>query len=159
MTRRPIRLLAALAAILAVPAAAEAQAPIELTGYVQVERETIDPATGARRTERVDPVAVLPGDRLILGTRFANRGPAPVEGFVLSNPVPAAVTVAPEIDPALLVSVDGGTTWGRLSDLAVVAQDGSQRAAAAGDITHVRWVLAEVAAGSSGQVEFPVKVK
>ena len=159
MIRPPLRLFAALAAILAVPAAAQAEAPIELTGYVQLERETVDPATGARRTERVDPVAVLPGDRLILGTRFANRGAAPVEGFVLSNPVPAAVTVDPEIDPALLVSVDGGATWGRLGELNVVAQDGSQRAAVAGDITHVRWVLAEVAAGSSGQVEFPVKVK
>jgi uncharacterized repeat protein (TIGR01451 family) len=151
--------LAALLAALAIPAQAEGrQAPLELVGYVKLEKVTATPS-GERQVEWVDAERVVPGDKLIFGTRFANRGDVPIERFVVSNPVPASVAVSGELDPALLVSVDGGATWGKLAELGVVQSDGSRRAALPGDVTHVRWVLPAIAPGESGQLEFPVTVR
>lgn len=154
--------LAALVLVITAPAAAQAQeqvpAPIQLTGYVKLEKVTTDD-TGARVVERVDPQVVVPGDKLVFGTRFANTGTELIERFVVSNPVPAAVRVAGEIDPGLLVSVDDGQTWGQLSDLAIVDAAGEARAALPGDITNVRWALTQIAPGESGTLEFPVIVR
>lgn len=151
---------AALLAVMgmAAPAQAETAAPLELVGYVKLEKVTIG-ASGERQVEWVDPQVVVPGDKLIFGTRFTNKGDAPIERFVMSNPVPASVTVTAEINPALLVSVDGGKAWGALADLAIADAAGQPRAAVPGDITHVRWVLPQIAPGESGQIEFPVTVR
>lgn len=150
--------LAALVLVIAAPVAAEAAAPVELTGYVKLEKITTDD-TGARTVERVDPQVVVPGDKLIFGTRFANKGPEPVERFVVSNPVPAAVRVSGEVDPGLLVSVDGGASWGQLAELTITDAAGQPRAALPGDITNVRWILPQIAPGESGALEFPVTVR
>lgn len=152
--------LAALALAIAAPAAAQAptQSPLELVGYVQLEKVTTD-ETGARTVERTDPQVVVPGDRLIFGTRFANKGSEPVERFVVSNPVPAAVRVSGEVDPGQLVSVDGGKVWGKLAELSIIDAAGQPRAALPGDITNVRWILPLIAPGESGTLEFPVTVR
>lgn len=151
--------LAALVAVLAFPAQAQSgESPLELVGYVKREQITTT-ETGERRVEWVEPSVVVPGDRLVFGTRFANRGTAPIERFVVSNPVPASVRVTGEIDPATLVSVDGGKTWGKLAELAIAQADGSRRAALPDDVTNVRWVLPEIAPGASGTLEFPVTVR
>lgn len=150
--------LAAAIMALAVPARAGAESPLELVGYVKLERVTTT-ASGEPQVERVEPQVVVPGDRLIFGTRFANKGAAPIERFVVSNPVPPSVRLAGEIDPELLVSVDGGATWGKLSDLEILASDGTRRAALPDDVTNVRWVLPAVAPGESGALEFPVTVR
>jgi hypothetical protein len=122
-------------------------------------KKVITTDSGERRVEWVEPERVVPGDRLIFGTRYANRGDAPIERFVVTNPVPASVAVTGEIDPALLVSVDGGATWGKLADFEMVQPDGTRRAAAPGDVTAIRWVLPVIAPGESGQLEFLVTVR
>lgn len=147
-----------LAALLAAPAFAEAPAPLALTGYVKLEKVTTD-ESGGRHVERVDPEVVVPGDRLIFGTRFANTGAAPIESMVVSNPVPAAVRVTGEIDPALLVSVDGGRSWGKLAELDIAGPAGDRRPAQPGDITNIRWILPRIAPGETGHLEFPVTVR
>lgn len=145
--------------ILAAPAAAAPANPLELAGYVMREKVTIAP-DGTRVSEWAAPDVVVPGDRLMLGTRFANRGDAPIERVVVSNPVPESLVVAADADPALLVSVDGGKLWGRLADLAVTdPATGQTRPAHAGDITNVRWILSALAPGAAGQLEFPVTVR
>jgi len=148
----------ALLAMLAQPVLGEAPPPLELTGYVKLVKITTDDA-GERIVELVEPEVVVPGDRLIFGTRYSNAGSRKIENFVVSNPVSAAVQVADDVDPALSVSVDGGKNWGRLGDLTITADDGSSRPAIARDISHIRWTLAEVAPGESGQLEFPVAVR
>lgn len=156
--RKTMAAIGTLIAALASPAAGQTARPLELTGYVKLEKISID-EHGERRVERVDPERVVPGERLIFGTRYANAGAAPVENFVVSNPVPDAVSVAADISPALTVSVDGGKTWGRLSELQILDADGNARAALAGDISHVRWTIPQIAPGQSGELEFPVTVR
>jgi hypothetical protein len=143
---------------LASPAGAQTGTPLELTGYVKREKVTTT-ESGERRVEWVEPERVVPGDKLIFGTRYANRGDAPIERFVVTNPVPASVAVTGEIDPAQLVSVDGGATWGKLADLEIVQPEGARRAALPADVTNVRWVLPSLAPGESGALEFPVTVR
>lgn len=151
-------LVAGFAAQAQAQAQAQAEAPLELVGYVKLEKVTTT-TSGERQVEWVEPQVVVPGDRLIFGTRFANNGQTPIERFVVSNPVPASVSVSGEIDPAALVSVDGGSTWGRLAELEIVQPDGVRRAALPGDVTNMRWVLPAIAPGESGTLEFPVTVR
>jgi len=157
-TLGPAALMTALMIAFASPAHAQGQAPLELVGYVKLEKVTTT-ASGERQVEWVEPERVVPGDRLIFGTRFANRGDVPIERFVVSNPVPAAVSVTGEVDPRVLVSVDGGTAWGKLADLQVLDAAGARRPALPADITNVRWVLPSIAPGETGTLEFPVTVR
>ena len=154
--------LAALMTVLTLPAQAQAQAqaqaPLELNGYVKLEKVTTT-GSGERQVEWVEPQVVVPGDRLIFGTRFANTGDAPIERFVVSTPVPASVRVTGEIDAAQLVSVDNGTRWGTLGELAIMQPDGTRRAVLPGDVTNIRWTLPVIAPGESGTLEFYVTVR
>lgn len=158
--RKPRRsaLIAALMIALASPAGAQVSAPLELASYVKREKVTAT-ETGERQVEWVEPERVVPGDKLIFGTRYANRGDDPIENFVMSTPVPTSVVVSGEIDPAQLVSVDGGVSWGTLGQLEMVQPDGTRRTALPGDVTNVRWVLPAIAPGESGALEFPVTVR
>lgn len=162
---RPSRLLhalvpamLALALALPVPAHAGQGTPVELTGYVKLEKTMIGP-DGAVTTELIEPDVVVPGDRLVFGTRYRNSGELPVENFVVTTPLPAAVALAVDADPALLVSVDAGRSWGVLTELRVAQPDGTSRPATASDVGHIRSVIARIAPGESGSVEFPVKVR
>ncbi len=148
--------LSLLGAIWAAPLAA--QQPLTLKGDVKAVK-MVENEDGTTVTALVDPEIVVPGDRLIFGTDYANTGSEPVEQFVVTNPLPEAVRLADDADPALVVSVDGGQTWGLLADLQVSETDGNMRAATAGDVTHVRWTLASVAPGESGRLEYPAIIR
>jgi uncharacterized repeat protein (TIGR01451 family) len=150
--------LAIAAATLPAIGRAEQPRPLELAGYVKIEMVTVAP-DGGREVQLVDPDVIVPGDRLVFGIRFANRGSERIENVVVTNPLPPTVTFAADADPALVVSVDGGTTWGQRSELEVTGADGSRRAALPEDVGHVRWTLAEVPPGASGHLEFPVVVR
>ncbi len=148
---------ALLSGVLASPATAQNQ-PIELTGDVQLVKIVSDEG-GERKTTLVDPDIAVPGDRLIFGTAYANHGTEAVADLVVASPLPKAVQLAPDADPALVLSVDGGRHWGVLSDLSVTNADGSARAAQATDVTHVRWTLALVEPGASGRLEYPAIIR
>lgn len=142
----------------AVPASALAQSPVSLSGDVMAVETTVDDA-GNETTQLVEPSVIVPGDRLIFGTDYANDGAEAVENFVVTNPLPSAVRLAPDADADLTVSVDGGANWGVLSALTVAAEDGSTRAAVHADVTHVRWTLASIAPGESGRLEYPAIIR
>lgn len=148
--------LAALALSGAAPALA--QQPLRLSGDVKVEK-TIENDDGTTVTALVEPEIVVPGDRLIFGTDYINSGAEPVENFVVTNPLPEAVRLADDADPALVVSVDGGKSWGALADLQVTDDNGISRAAKAEDVTHIRWTLAVVAPGESGRLEYQAIIR
>lgn len=154
---RNIILPAFLAVAATAPLAAQEQ-PIELAGDVKLVVTMTDDA-GQSTTSFVAPEKVVPGDRLLFTTDFRNGGAELVENFVVTNPLPGAVQLASDADPALIVSVDGGTNWGQLDGLTVALEDGSSRAATHSDVTHVRWTLASVQPGESGRVEYPAIVR
>lgn len=141
------------------PAAlAQAPSPVSLSGDVKAVQTSLD-ASGREIIELVEPGTIVPGDRLVFGTDYANTGTEPVNNFVVTNPLPSAVRLAPDADAQLVVSVDGGTNWGALSELTVADDDGSVRSAAHGDVTHVRWTLATIAPGESGRLEYPAIIR
>lgn len=142
----------------ALPTTAFAQSPVSLSGDVKAVETSVDDA-GNETTQLVEPTVIVPGDRLIFGTDYANDGAEAVENFVVTNPLPSAVRLAPDADAELTVSVDGGETWGVLSALTFTAEDGTSRSAVHADVTHVRWTLASIAPGESGRLEYPAIIR
>lgn len=152
-------LAAATLVLPALPVAAQsASSPVALTGDVKAVKISKD-ADGKEHVELVEPGTIVPGDRLVFGTDYANRGTDAVSNFVVTNPLPSAVRLAPDADPALDVSVDGGKTWGVLAALTLTNPDGTSRPATHADVTHVRWVLASIAPGSSGRLTYPAIIR
>lgn len=147
--------------LLAASPAVHAQEPVQpitLEGEVHAVVETVDD-NGETQVELVAPGTIVPGDRLVFGTNYANSGDEPVENFTMTNPLPGPVRLAPDADADLVVSVDGGTTWGLLSELTVAMEDGASRAANHSDVTHIRWTLAVVNPGESGRLEYPAIIR
>ena len=139
------------------PLSAQDQA-ISLSGSVMHETVSLD-ASGKEVTELVEPNTIIPGDRLIFGTDYNNGSDEAVDNFVVTNPLPPAVRLAPDADTTLIVSVDGGKSFGTLSQLSVMAEDGGSRPADQADVTHVRWTLPSVAPGESGRLEYPAIIR
>ena len=143
---------------LAAPALAQNAQPVQLAGEVKLERTVTGP-DGTPKIERVAPEVIVPGDRLIFSTAYRNAGVEPVENFVVRNALPGPVRLADDADAALVVSVDGGKSWGLLKELQVAGEDGTSRPAQAADVTHVRWTLALVKPGEGGRIEYPAIIR
>lgn len=155
----------AMAALLAIGAIGAASTPalareqtVILKGDVMHELVTTSEA-GETSVELVEPSTIVPGDRLVFGTDYANEGNELVKNFVVVNPIPQAVRLAPDSDPDLEVSVDGGTTWGQLANLTVPGGDGSPRAAAHADVTHIRWTLPLVPPRHRGRLAYTAIIR
>lgn len=155
---RKANLLAAcaLAAALLGPSPALAEELVSLEGDVQVERtQTVD---GVARTVLAPPTDVVPGDRLVFSTNYRNAGNAPVDNFVVTNPLPAPVVLAAD-DPAFEVSVDGGAHFAPLASLTVADAANGTRPAQPADVTHIRWTLARLEPGASGSLSYNAFVR
>lgn len=148
----------ALIAASGISAVAAQEKAIVLTGDVKLERIVQD-EDGQAAIELVEPETIVPGDKLVFGTDYVNNGAATVANFIVTNPVPKAVRLAPDADGDLIVSVDGGANWGKIATLRVEGEDGSLRAAQHADVTHVRWTLATVDPGESGRLEYPAIIR
>jgi uncharacterized repeat protein (TIGR01451 family) len=152
---------------LAVPAHAYVAADdVALASEAMIERTEID-AAGRERTVLKSPkeVIIVPGDRVVFTLKYTNKGALPATGFRATNPMPGPVQFVAANEEWAEVSVDGGKTWGKLSDLKVQAKaaDGTTdvtRAAGAQDVTHVRWVFANaIAPGSQGSISYRGVIK
>ncbi|WP_379549560.1 hypothetical protein [Qipengyuania sp. DGS5-3] len=146
-----------MATAMATPATAQ-DAAVELKGDVKAVKTMTDDS-GNTSTELVAPEVIVPGDRLMFITSYRNTSAEPAENFVVTNPLPSAVRLAPDADAGLTVSVDGGATWGKLSALTVTDEDGAARAADHADVTHIRWMLASVAPGAAGDLQYPAIIR
>ena len=76
------------------PAAAQ-QKEIDLKGDVKLEK-VVTNENGEETVELVAPDTIVPGDKLIFGTDYTNKGAQAVANFVVTNPVPKAVRLAPD---------------------------------------------------------------
>ena len=156
------------------------QRAVQIDSLIQVERSTQN-ADGSVSTDLVKPidVTVVPGDKLLFTLTYKNASAAPAANFVAVNPVNPAVAFTGAGEDWAEVSVDGGKTWGKLSDLnvagvadaAAAATDNADtaapqtapvapRAARAEDVTHIRWKFADpIPAGATGKLTFRGVVK
>lgn len=142
----------------AAPLSAFAQSSdVQLQGDVKLEKTVVE--NGTSRKVLSEPTVVVPGDRLIFTTRYVNGGRQAVTDFVITNPLPDQVTLAPDNTETLTVSVDGGKTWGHLSALRVPDGAGGMRAAVPADVTHIRWTIATIAPGGTGKVGYSAIVR
>ena len=155
MSHRILTSIAAVALAAGLAAPAFAQPSVALQGDVKVVREVT--VNGKTRETLEEPNQVLPGDRLVFTTHYTNGGSEPATDFVVTNPLPAPVKLA-KVD-SFEVSVDGGKTFGALAALKVAGADGKARAAELGDVTHVRWRVASIAPGASGEVKYFAEVR
>ena len=156
-------------------AATDPRADVKIDSTIMVER-TETTASGETVTKLLDPatVKVIPGDKLLFVNAYRNTGQNAVTGFVVNNPVHAAVALTEVVEDWALVSVDGGKNFGKLSELTVTetvatateesgetaAPVQTSRPAVASDVTHIRWVLTSpIAPGASGELRFRGIVK
>lgn len=156
-------------------AATDPRADVKIDSTIMVERSETS-ASGETVTKLLDPatVKVIPGDKLLFVNAYRNTGQNAVTGFVVNNPVHAAVALTEVVEDWALVSVDGGKNFGKLSELTVTetvatateesgetaAPVQTSRPAVASDVTHIRWVLTSpIAPGASGELRFRGIVK
>ena len=147
-----MKLLFVLAASL-VSSAALANGQVALTSNVFVEKQGMDTA-GRNKLVLEEPKLVVPGDKLVFVLQYQNKSGAPANNFVVTNPLPNAVTFQAALNDGAVVSVDGGHSWGMLATLKV--KDGATlRNANAADVTHIRWTFTKpIPAGSAGKLMF-----
>ena len=152
------KIITALVVATATPVLAlAAPATVSLDSTIKLDKVTTE--NGQARHELVAPQKVVPGNHLLFMTSYRNTGDKPVDNFVVTNPVPSAVALESAGADNFQVSVDGGKTWGKLAQLSVSPVGGSVRAAQAGDVTHVRWVIPMIAPGASGTLQYHAVVR
>jgi uncharacterized repeat protein (TIGR01451 family) len=151
--------LIALFALVAPAAALAAADNVTLSSHVFVEKVKPGP-NGKPLTVLEEPRLVTPGDKLVFELSYRNQGAQPATGFVITDPIPSAVTFTGAVSPGAVYSVDGGRTWGPLAALRVATANGASRPATAADVTTVRWSFSQaIPAGAAGKVSFRGVVK
>lgn len=158
LTKPIAALLLAASAALASPAFAQEAKSVEVTGDVKQVETSVD-GDGNQVTKLVDLGVTVPGARLVFRNNYTNTTQEVIRNFKLTNPIHPSVRLAPDADADLVVSVDGGESWGTLASLSVTGEDGAVRSARHDDVTHVRWTIAEIAPGSGGQVQIPAIIR
>lgn len=150
--------------------AADPRANVKIESKILVER-TEQNAAGETVTKLHPPsdVKVVPGDKLIFINSYSNTSSTAVTGFVVNNPVHAAVAFIDVREEWALVSVDGGKNFAKLTELTVTdtADESAEtestiisRAAQPRDVTHVRWMFGKaIDARASGELRFSGIVK
>jgi len=144
--------------LIALSAAAGAQGHLDVQTTVQ-KQEVFVNDEGESETRLVPAEVVIPGESVIYTITFRNIGGEPADNVVITNPIAEDLMYVDgsAFGPgmAIIFSVDGGNTFANADELTVVGQDGEVRDAAAGDFTHVRWVMQnDLAAGAQGTARF-----
>jgi hypothetical protein len=139
---------------------------VVLSSEAMIERTETD-AAGKERTVLKQPkdVIIVPGDKVVFTLRYSNNGAEAASGFRATNPMPGPVQFLTAAEEWAEVSVDGGKSWGKLSELKVAVKgvEGAAdtiRIATPEDVTHVRWVFANaIAPGGRGQLSYRGQIK
>lgn len=140
------------------PSATAHAAALSLDTRMFVEHVITDINGRARRVLRAAD-RLSPGDTLVVVVDWRNRADRAMSGIAVTNAIPGRLRVDPA-DPAMLVSVDGGATWGRLDQLWLPTPLGGTRRATAEDVTHIRWTMpGTIAPGQGGRIAYRATVR
>jgi uncharacterized repeat protein (TIGR01451 family) len=153
MTRGFFSILAVLLTSLTATAAIAAS-PVQLSSQIFVEKQQ-KRADGTMAVALVAPELIVPGDQLVFVVRYKNVGAQQATGFTVTNPLPKAVAFSGTADGNEIVSIDGGKSWGKLSQLSVKQAGGKTRPALMTDVTHLKWNMNQpLTAGAEGKLIF-----
>jgi uncharacterized repeat protein (TIGR01451 family) len=119
---------------------------------------------GSEQTKREPAKKVPPGGAVIYTLRAENKGKKPATDVVVTDPIPEHMDYvdgsASSEGARLTFSADGGKTWAPKEKLQVKSKEGVTHAAAANEVTHIRWQFEKpLAPGESRAVEFRARVE
>ena len=137
----------------ALASAAALQAQVQLSRAAYVERVSDNGATRS-----IAPANDLrSGDTVVLMVAWQAKQDR--KAFTVSSPIPKHLSFKRSASDQQIVSIDGGQSWARLSDLTI--EDGRRtRRASVEDVTHLRWrIPASVAARGSGKITYSAIVR
>ena len=121
-----------------------AAAEIQLKAIAEIEVSEINDK-GETQVKRIPATKVIPGTEVIYTITVSNVGDQPVDGVVVTDPIPENTTYVDRsafgAGAKVTFSVDGGNSYDDADKLTVKDVEGNMRAATASDYTHIRWVL------------------
>ena len=117
-------------------------------------------------TKKIAATTINPGDVIFYTLSYINSGDDAATSVVLDDPIPAGTVYIPGSaygDGAEIIFSIDGKIFNKPSLLTyeIKNRDGSleKRTASPEEYTHVRWVMAKIAAGARGNVGFQVRIK
>ncbi len=131
-------------------AASEAQAELRTGPSVATDSAVYVERAGPAASRRLEPAnRLIRGDRVVTVVTWSRTG-GNGGGFIITNPMPTALSYQESAQDVQEVSVDGGRSWGRIGVLRI-----GNRLATPEDVTHVRWrIPAQSAARGRGQITY-----
>ena len=110
--------------------------------------------------------SAVSGDVLLYTITYKNSGNEPATNATLNNPMSPGTSYidnsAGGKNADISFSIDGGKTYKKPSCSAMKSSkltESRKHTARPEEYTHVRWVIPSVASGSSGTVQFKVRIK
>lgn len=111
----------------------------------EVFEEVTVKENGKEVTKLIPADKIIPGEEVVYVLSFSNEGDANANGIVINNPIPANTWYrqgsAFGSGTKIQLSINGGQSYGALSELTVKLANGVERPATYKDVTHVRWAL------------------
>ena len=146
-------------------ATAWAKPKVELT--MTSEKEIVEKNNGVETVKRVPATDIESGQVLIYTLKYSNKGDEAATNVVVDNPIPGetvyevgSVTGA---GSEITFSIDGGKGYKKPSLLTYEIKGSTgvpvRKQASPEQYTHVRWIIATVPAGGSGELSYRVRVK
>lgn len=159
------KLIATFIFLVALPAQVFAAADIKLA--ISAEKEMIVKEGSRNVKKRVQAKSIEPGEIIIYTIRYSNRGDEAATNVDVKNPVPGNTEFvsgsAKGKGADITFSADGGKSFGKASSVTYQVKNSAGKAvtrkAGPENYTHVRWVVARVSPGKSGNLEYRVRVK
>ena len=136
-----------------------------LTAEQTVEKETtVVGADGSVQTIRESIEKIVPGERIVYSLNYANDKTDAAKDIVLTMPIPSEVKFIEGTANAPMANVtysaDGGETFSNRQSVMLMDSTGNVRAAAADELTHVRWTVpGPIEAGNGGVLSFSATVR
>jgi len=148
-------------------AANAALAQPNITLSIKADKEVVEIVEGKEVIKRVPADVIEPDDTIFYTLEYANTGDQAAENVVFDDPIPAStryVTGSAEGEGSdITFSIDGGKTYKKPSLLTyqLTLPDGTrqQKVASPEEYTHIRWTVAVIPPGASGELHFQAIVE